>query len=128
MLDTRPIPAYPIGELTILMNMIEKISAVDLHLKVGQVISRIQYAGERFIIERRGVPVAAVVSIEDLRRLESGELDAHPTSEERMAALRMADMSRQMILAERNGVPLPDSVDLILEQREERDRELSGMR
>ena len=105
-----------------------RISAADLHLKVGQVISRIQYAGERFIIERRGVPVAAVVSIEDLYRLERGELERYPTRAERMAALRMADMSRQMILAERNGVPLPDSVDLIRELREDRDLEVSDLR
>ncbi len=105
-----------------------RISAAELHLKVGQVISRIQYAGERFIIERRGVPVAAVVSIEDLERLERGEPERGATLAERMGALRMADMSRQMILAERNGVPLPDSVDLIHELREERDVEVSGLR
>jgi prevent-host-death family protein len=106
----------------------EKISASDLHLKVGQVISRIQYAGERFIIERRGVPVAAVVSIEDLQRLERSKLQEHRTSEERLAALRMADMSRQMILAERNGTPLPDSAELLRELREDRDLDLSGVR
>ncbi len=119
---------YIIGELTKLVNMTIKISAADLHLKVGQVISRIQYAGERFIIERRGVPVAAVVSIEDLERLERGEVEQHRSTVERMAALRMADMSRQMILAERKGVPLPDSADLIRELREERDLEVSGLR
>ncbi len=107
--------------------MTRKISASDLHLKVGQIISRIQYAGERFLIERRGVPVAAVVSVEDLERLEQGVQKRVPTKEERMAALHMAHLGRELMLAHRNGIPLPDSIDLIHELREEREGEFSGM-
>ncbi len=107
--------------------MTNKISASDLHLKVGQIISRIQYAGERFLIERRGVPVAAVVSVEDLERLEQGTEKRAPTKQERLATLHMARLGRELMLAHRNGKPLPDSVDLIQELREERDNEVSGL-
>ena len=108
-------------------SMAEKISASDLHLKVGQVIARIRYAGERFIIERRGEPVAAVVSIEDLRRLEQNQEEQLPSREERAAARRMAMLGRELMLARRNGMPLANSVDLIHKLREERDREVSGL-
>jgi hypothetical protein len=40
----------------------------------------------------------------------------------------MAEMSRQMILAERNGTLLPDSAELIHELREDRDHQVLGMR
>lgn len=37
---------------------------------LSEIMSRVVYKGERFIIERRGRPMAALVSPEDLERLE----------------------------------------------------------
>ena len=105
--------------------MATHISAADLHLKVGEILARIRYTGERFIIERRGVPVAAIISINDLETLSTEQTQGRFTKEQCLAALAQADAVRLLILEERKGVPLPDSATRLNELREERDHELS---
>src|SRR6516225_3748238 len=39
--------------------------------RFSDVLRRAEYGGERVIVERHGKPVAAIVSTEDLRRLEA---------------------------------------------------------
>src|SRR6516165_11938436 len=41
--------------------------------RFSDVLRRAEYGGERVIVERHGKPVAAIVSTEDLRRLEATE-------------------------------------------------------
>ena len=38
--------------------------------RLSELMSRVVYRGERFVIQRRGKPMAALVSAEDLERLE----------------------------------------------------------
>ncbi len=38
--------------------------------RLSELMSRVIYSGERFVIERRGKPMVALVSAEDLARLE----------------------------------------------------------
>lgn len=46
-----------------------RVSATEANLRLGYLISRATYAGERTVIVRRGEPVAALVPIADLERL-----------------------------------------------------------
>jgi prevent-host-death family protein len=41
--------------------------------RFSDVLRRAEYGGERVIVERHGKPVAAIVSTDDLRRLEATE-------------------------------------------------------
>ena len=41
--------------------------------RFSDVLRRAEYGGERVIVERRGKPVAAIVSTDDLRRLEAAD-------------------------------------------------------
>ena len=107
--------------------MLTRISSADLQSRISQVLTRIRRTGERFVVERRGVAIAAVVSIEDLERLEYMK-GKHLARAERLNALAMADAVRASILAERNGVPLPDSATILSELREEREHELTTLR
>lgn len=50
--------------------MAERFSVVELKQSLGDVLNRAEYAGERFVIHRRGKDAAAVIPIEDLRLLE----------------------------------------------------------
>jgi len=59
------------------------ISAVDFHRKAGDLLARIRYQGERFIVERRGHPIAVLLSIEEFQQLES--LAARQRAAERAA-------------------------------------------
>ncbi len=48
------------------------ISSTEAKASFSSLVSKVQYGGERVIIERRGKPVAAVVSMEDLSRILNG--------------------------------------------------------
>ncbi len=50
--------------------MSERFSVVELKQSLGDILNRAEYAGERFVIHRRGKDAAAVIPIEDLRLLE----------------------------------------------------------
>ncbi len=56
---------------------------MDFHRKAGDLLARIRYQGERFVIERRGQPVAVLLGIEEYRRLEA--LAARQRAAERAA-------------------------------------------
>ena len=50
--------------------MTTHISSTEAKASFSSLVSKVQYGGERVIIERRGKPVAAVVSLEDLASLQ----------------------------------------------------------
>lgn len=50
--------------------LIEEISAVEARQKFGELLARVRYAGVKFVITRGGKKTAALVSIEDLERME----------------------------------------------------------
>ena len=45
-------------------------SVADAKKNLSELMSRVAYNNERFLIQRRGKPMAALVSVEDLARLE----------------------------------------------------------
>lgn len=54
----------------------KKVSAAQAKAQLAALVAEVAYRGEHIIIERRGKPLAALVSIADLERLEQGQ----PTS------------------------------------------------
>ena len=50
-----------------------RIAAKKLREEMADTLNRVAYGGERFIVERRGKDVVAVVSVEDLEVLEAIE-------------------------------------------------------
>ncbi|MEV1114366.1 type II toxin-antitoxin system Phd/YefM family antitoxin [Actinosynnema sp. NPDC049800] len=50
------------------------ISEARDHL--GDLVSRVEHAAERAVLTRHGKPVAAVISMDDLHRLEAAEDEA----------------------------------------------------
>jgi prevent-host-death family protein len=48
----------------------------DFRDNLSDLLNRVAYVGERVVLERRGKPVAALVSIDDLELLERLEDDA----------------------------------------------------
>lgn len=53
--------------------MFASVSAMQLRTSIGDILNRIQYRGERVMVERKGEPVAAIIGVADLRRLEALE-------------------------------------------------------
>ena len=106
----------------------ETISVGEARKKFSDLMTRVASAGERIVVEHRGKPMMAWVSVEDLRRLEQLEKEAGPVRVRRQEALALAAASRQRIRTERGGVPLPDSADILAWLREEQMREFTNLR
>ena len=53
--------------------MLNKISAADARKKFAKIINRVAYGRESFVLTRRGEPLAAIVSIDDLKLLQEIE-------------------------------------------------------
>lgn len=51
----------------------EEVTVVNLRNRLGDVLGRVAYAHERIVVISRGKPRAAIISIEDLQRLEDLE-------------------------------------------------------
>lgn len=52
--------------------MAKKIKVTEAKASLSELMARAGYGGERFLIERRGRPLAALVGAGDLERLERG--------------------------------------------------------
>ena len=51
--------------------MVRKVRVTEAKADLSALMARAGYAGERYLIERRGKPLAAPVGVEDLERLEA---------------------------------------------------------
>jgi prevent-host-death family protein len=49
------------------------VTAAEARTMFGELLSKVGYGGERIVVKRREKEVAALVSVEDLRRLEAME-------------------------------------------------------
>lgn len=82
--------------------MIVEISAVEARKRFGELLARVRYAGERFVIARGGKKAAALMSVEDLERLEKLE--------------ELLDLLMVKLLKTQGQEPLP--LEALLEQYE----------
>ncbi len=53
--------------------ILKKISTADARKKFAKVLNRVAYGKESFVLTRRGEPLAAIVSIDDLKLLQEIE-------------------------------------------------------
>ena len=53
--------------------MAKSISAARAKAQLAELVAGVAYRGEQYVIERRGKPMAALVSVDDLTRLQQGQ-------------------------------------------------------
>ena len=100
---------------------IERISITNAKQSLGELVKRVAYGNERFILEFRGKPQAVLISFEDFQRLQGmGEFEDEERVLGELRELRDG-------IAARVG-NLPDSAEVLRDIREERLDELTGMR
>ncbi|MBU0703487.1 MAG: type II toxin-antitoxin system Phd/YefM family antitoxin [Chloroflexi bacterium] len=105
------------------------IGIAEVKRNISTIVNRVAFGRERIVLTSRGNPKAALVSVEDLQKLESLEKTISPPSRaQQKAALVMAQAVREMTLVRRGGVPFSDVADDLRSLREERDLELAGLR
>jgi prevent-host-death family protein len=51
----------------------ETVTIERARVELSDVVSRVQYAGDRFVVTRRGKPAVAIVPLEDLELLQQIE-------------------------------------------------------
>jgi prevent-host-death family protein len=90
------------------------VSALDVRAKLGQILDEAA-AGERFVVERAGVPVAAIVPLADLA--------PHDPDAERQRRIAAVEEVRRLGARYRKLYGPVDAVALI---REDRDHGHSG--
>jgi prevent-host-death family protein len=86
------------------------ISALDVRARFGQVIDEAA-AGERFVIERAGVPVAAIVPLADLEHSDP----------DRLLERRLAALEQLRRLGERDPMPRPSTEEIVAWIRADRE-------
>ena len=91
------------------------VSALDVRRRFGEIVNQAA-AGERFVIERAGQPIAALVPLADLDLVDP----------ERQKAVRLAAIDRIRRKAERDPFTLNEPIeDLIHKMRLERDEQIA---
>jgi len=53
--------------------MLNKITTADARKKFAYIINRVAYSDESFVLTRRGEPIAAIVSMKELKMLQDLE-------------------------------------------------------
>lgn len=71
--------------------MAKKVSAAQAKAHLSALMAEVAYGNKRILIERRRKPVAALVSIADLERLEQGQM----TSQRPLGALALVGVWRE---------------------------------
>lgn len=97
----------------------ERVGTHEAKTRLSEYVNRVHYRGDRIVIERHGKPVAALVSTEDLARLE--ESSSRSVEQSYREALKKAGIEisypdpdkrvprkRQRIKVE--GIPLSEQI------------------
>lgn len=92
------------------------VSVAEAKARLSSLINAVAFGGERVLIHSRGRPKAALVSVDDLRRVEARP--ARPSKAHRALALAQANRLRQVL----EGLRLTDSLEELARLREQRAR------
>jgi len=71
------------------------LTVAEAKNRFSDVLRRAEYGGERVIVARHGKPVAAIVSTEDLRRLEAAEEAAEEAADLRDAQHALTEAKQE---------------------------------
>ena len=99
--------------------MATRIPAHEAAEHLASYVERVAGSGERFIVERDGQPAAALVSIDDLRRLEALAAavpwKADAVEDPREAAYRRALEEEGLVISWPTGQPVPIEERVVVE-------------
>lgn len=88
----------------------EHISVLEARDRLAEILNRVAFAGEQFVLERRGKPVAALISMDDLAMLQRAaaevedKIDAdavRAARRQRSKAVPLSQVKRELSMSER---------------------------
>jgi len=92
-----------------------RIGIAQAKARLSELVNRVAFGGESVILESRGKPKAALVSVEDLTRVQDA-LSRRLAKSQRLLALVRADQMRQVLQSR----SLTSSVEELQRLRRER--------
>ncbi len=103
-----------------------QVSLTELRQSLGNLVNRAAYGGERIVLVAHGEPKAAIISVEDLRRLQELSDNQVAQYDRYTNILTQTDRLRERIQQwqEAHNVETEDAVETLRQLREERDDEL----
>lgn len=104
----------------------ETVTVADARKHFSELMAQVAYTQKRIVVERRGKPMVAIVSVEDLAQLEGQKFDREIIRQQQLAVLQRARALRKK--QKQRNLPVTDVVEDINRLREERTHELSGLR
>ncbi len=99
-----------------------EVSMTELRQGLGDLVNRAAYGGERVVLVSHGEPKAAIIGIQDLRRLRESGGEVGTDQAAFAYALAAARLVQERIAAWQasHGVTPEDSVETLRRLREER--------
>lgn len=71
------IAMYNVVILTCLEGAMDRfVSMVEAKSKLAELVGQVKYGGRRYILKRRGEPVAVLIGLEEYRRLQAGNSES----------------------------------------------------
>lgn len=93
-----------------------RIGIARAKARLSELVNRVAFGNEYIILESRGKPKAALVSLEALKRMQSANNVARPTRSQRLLALAEADRVRRS-LASRTLTPSSEELARLRKER-----------
>ena len=87
------------------------LSVVEVRNDLADIMAQVAYAGVRFMVERKGRPMMALVSPDDLRRLEALEDAADSELLRRAKAASRGVVPLEQVIAGVEDQPEPTTVE-----------------
>jgi|GEM_PF-4052698 len=109
------------------MNNLWRVSATEVKNSWGRVVQRVLQRHEPALVESRGVATVVILPAAEYERLVAVQ-EFEKRKQQQLALLDQAERLAKETAQRHNDQLLPDSSEIILELREERDGELLGVR
>jgi len=107
--------------MAIMVNMgTEKTSVAQAKNTLSSLINKVAYGKARVVLESRGKPKAALISTEDLEKLE--RLEKRGAAPQRRLSILLQAQALRGKMRRRRKKLLPDSAELLGQLRRQRDR------
>ncbi len=103
-----------------------RISATEVKNSWGRVVKRVLQRREPVLVESKGKPTVVILPADDYERLVAAQ-NAETKRQQQLALVDEAERFAKAVADRHANQPLPDSVDIIREMRDERDDRLLGM-
>jgi prevent-host-death family protein len=108
------------------MSDLWRVSATEVKNSWGRVVRRVLKRRVPALVENKGVPTVVILPADDYEQLVA-EREVETRRRQQIALLEEVERTAKEIAARYLDRPLPDSVDILRQIREERDDELVGL-